>query len=92
MLINVHNVTVYRVQSTSFELSAPRRDFRVTMRSDPAVSTELLVNGRILELPQSPREEFRLPEGIRRVVSDAIEVTPLTILFLVILFLVFDAV
>lgn len=59
-----------------------RTDFRVTTRGDPADSRELLVNGRLLELPKISEKDFKLPKGEHYYGNEVVlEVSPLSILF-----------
>lgn len=53
----------------------------MTARGDPSVATEVLVNGRVLELPESSEQEFVPPEGKRRSGADSSFLPALSMLF-----------
>lgn len=58
-----------------------RTDFRVTSRGDPGESTEIYVNGILMKLPNSTKEEVKLPKGDIYYGEIVLEVSPLSILF-----------
>lgn len=60
-----------------------RMEFLVTTRGPPDQSTQILVNGHRLTVPETSQEVFKLPEGEHHFGDDTLEVPPLSIRFAV---------
>ncbi|XP_003744724.1 heparanase-like [Galendromus occidentalis] len=82
MFINVHTTEKYILRTSTHQLLKTQRwDYLVTSQGDPSASIEILVNKRLLKLPDDPAERFIPPKGELRSGKDVLVLPALSMAF-----------